>query len=74
MPEWLSALAAQTSDAVLVTVAHAEGSVPREPGAKMVVTQDRQYDTIGGGHLELCACEFARKMLQLSANDLHGLR
>jgi xanthine dehydrogenase accessory factor len=46
-----------------VTVAVAEGSCPREPGAKMLVTADGQSDTVGGGHLEMRACEIARAML-----------
>ncbi|MEB0135750.1 xanthine dehydrogenase accessory protein XdhC [Actimicrobium sp. CCC2.4] len=50
-------------NAVLVTVASVEGSAPREAGATMLVTQDGQRDTIGGGHLELRACEIARAML-----------
>jgi xanthine dehydrogenase accessory factor len=77
MAEWLNALAnpaATMTSAVLVTVAGAEGSVPREPGAKMVVTTDGQFDTIGGGHLEFCACEYARKMLALPASDIAGQR
>ncbi|MFT5535339.1 MAG: xanthine dehydrogenase accessory factor [Burkholderiaceae bacterium] len=49
--------------AVLVTVASVAGSAPREAGATMLVTQDSQRDTIGGGHLELRACEIARAML-----------
>ena len=49
--------------AVLVTVAIVEGSGPRETGAKMLVTRARQLDTIGGGHLELCAVDLARAML-----------
>ncbi|MES2018245.1 MAG: xanthine dehydrogenase accessory protein XdhC [Pseudomonadota bacterium] len=61
MDEWLT----QTSDAaVLVTVAQVEGSAPREPGARMLVTAARAFDTIGGGHLELRAIEIARAMLQ----------
>jgi xanthine dehydrogenase accessory factor len=63
MFEWLTALLAQQAPAVLITVAQAEGSVPREAGAKMLVAVDRQFDTIGGGHLELTACNFAREML-----------
>jgi len=59
--EWLTARI--TEPAVLVTVAIVEGSGPREPGAKMLVTADGQVDTIGGGHLELCAVEVARRML-----------
>ena len=49
--------------AVLVTVAVVEGSGPREPGTKMLVTRERQFGTIGGGHLELRAVEIARAML-----------
>jgi len=49
---------------VLVTVAIVEGSGPREPGAKMLVTAQGQVDTIGGGHLEMCAVEVARGMLE----------
>jgi xanthine dehydrogenase accessory factor len=48
---------------VLVTVAAVEGSVPREPGAKMLVDAERQWGTVGGGHLELRGVETARAML-----------
>lgn len=61
MDEWLTARISEP--AVLVTVAIVEGSGPREPGAKMLVTANGQHDTIGGGHLELCAIELARGML-----------
>lgn len=61
MNEWLTARI--DGPAVLVTVAIVEGSGPREPGAKMLVTAAGQVDTIGGGHLELCAVEVARAML-----------
>jgi xanthine dehydrogenase accessory factor len=61
MNEWLTAQT--TEPAVLVTVAIVEGSGPREPGAKMLVTARGQHDTIGGGHLEMCAVELARAML-----------
>lgn len=69
MSNWLDALTtlitqpAQTTTAILVTVAQVEGSGPREPGAKMVVTAVGQFDTIGGGHLELQAIRIAREML-----------
>jgi len=62
MNPWLNA--ALAGPAVLVTVAITEGSVPREAGAHMLVTADAQADTIGGGHLELCALEVARAMLR----------
>ena len=62
MNEWLTAQVSEP--AVLVTVAIVEGSGPREPGAKMLVTARGQHDTIGGGHLEMCAVELAREMLE----------
>jgi len=64
MLDWL---APAGEPAVLVTVARAEGSVPREAGAHMLVTAGGQQDTIGGGHLELKALGVAREML---AGDL----
>ncbi len=60
MDDWLTA---PDGPAVLVTVAAVQGSAPREAGAKMLVTAARQFDTIGGGHLELRAVELARAML-----------
>jgi xanthine dehydrogenase accessory factor len=61
MEDWLQAAGGEP--AVLVTVAIAEGSVPREPGAKMLVGATNVAGTIGGGHLELRAIDFARTML-----------
>jgi xanthine dehydrogenase accessory factor len=61
MNEWLTAQVSEP--AVLVTVAIVEGSGPREPGAKMLVTARGQHDTIGGGHLEMCAVDLARAIL-----------
>lgn len=49
---------------VLVTVAHVEGSTPREAGAKMIVTRESARHTIGGGHLEWRAIEIAREVLR----------
>lgn len=53
------------SAAVLVTVAAVKGSVPREPGARMLVRAQDFDDTIGGGHLEHRALDIARAMLRL---------
>ncbi|MEC5163934.1 MULTISPECIES: xanthine dehydrogenase accessory protein XdhC [unclassified Janthinobacterium] len=61
MDNWLTSAGDQA--AVLVTVAIVEGSGPREAGAKMLVSADRLFDTIGGGHLEMRAIEVARGML-----------
>ena len=49
--------------AVLVAVAAARGSVPREAGTAMVVTADGIVGTIGGGHLEFEATRIAREAL-----------
>lgn len=50
--------------AVLITVARVDGSVPREPGARMLVDARGQWGTVGGGHLELRGIETARAMLE----------
>lgn len=50
--------------AVLITVARVDGSVPREPGARMLVDAFSQWGTVGGGHLELRGIETARAMLE----------
>jgi len=68
----LRACAASATPAVLVTVAGAKGSVPREPGAKMIVTADRLIGTIGGGHLEWKATEIARRLL--GGDDVEALQ
>jgi xanthine dehydrogenase accessory factor len=60
MDDWLIAT---SEPAVLVTVARGEGSVPREPGARMLVSASGQWGTVGGGHLELRGIETARAML-----------
>jgi xanthine dehydrogenase accessory factor len=49
--------------AVLVVVATANGSTPREPGAAMAVTASAVAGTIGGGHLEYEALRIARDAL-----------
>lgn len=64
MTDWLDGLAALRDEPlVLVTVADTKGSTPREVGAKMLVTRDASIGTIGGGHLEYKALEFARESL-----------
>lgn len=47
---------------VRVVVADVKGSAPREVGAAMLVWQDGQSGTIGGGRLELDASHEARSM------------
>jgi len=74
MRSWLDALHEQTASCILVTVATLAGSGPRDPGAKMLVTATSSFDTIGGGHLELCAMDIARTMLSLPAGTLAAER
>lgn len=49
--------------AVWVGVTATRGSVPRETGAAMLVTENETAGTIGGGHLEYKAIEFARERI-----------
>jgi len=72
MDNWLSLAAGGAAPAILVTVAIVEGSVPREPGARMLVDAVRQWGTVGGGHLELRGAEVARAML--AAGDTRRLQ
>ena len=55
---------AEGRPAVVVEVSAAQGSVPREAGARMLVGVRDVLGTIGGGHLELKAIASARQMLQ----------
>ena len=52
--------------AALVTILATEGSAPRGPGARMVVTETGLAGTIGGGALEHQATAQARKILALA--------
>jgi xanthine dehydrogenase accessory factor len=47
--------------AMVVEVADARGSVPRDAGTRMLVSRDDVHGTIGGGHLELQAIALARE-------------
>lgn len=70
MKAWLPVLheRLRTESALIrVAVATVRGSAPREPGASMLVGEQRVDGTIGGGHLELKATEIARGMLKQSA-------
>jgi xanthine dehydrogenase accessory factor len=66
MSEWIAqALAAVTRGETLAmaSVVGAQGSTPREIGARMLVWPDRFTGTIGGGSLERQALDQARKLL-----------
>ena len=75
MSAWQQAVAAlreQQTPAVLVSVDSIVGSTPREPGARMIVTAQHLYGTIGGGNLEYQACRIARN--QLARGGVDGLQ
>ena len=57
--------------AVLVTVAATRGSVPRAPGAHMVVSVAQAQGSVGGGRLEQRAIEIARERLVADAPTPH---
>jgi xanthine dehydrogenase accessory factor len=57
----------------MVTVVGAQGSTPRETGARMLVWADRFTGTIGGGSLERQALDQGRKLLGQDARR-HALQ
>ncbi|MGQ0560078.1 MAG: xanthine dehydrogenase accessory protein XdhC [Sphingosinicella sp.] len=65
MPDWAdqARAALRQGPAALVTILAVEGSAPRGPGARMVVTKAGIAGSIGGGALEHQSIDQARKML-----------
>ncbi len=67
MIDWLAFVdeAIRESDPrVLVTIAQARGSAPRETGAKLLVSTTGIVGSIGGGNLEYRAIDTARHLLE----------
>jgi xanthine dehydrogenase accessory factor len=60
--------------AMVVEVVQADGSTPREAGARMLVAANTVEGTIGGGHLELKAIADARAALAQGQVDLKTTR
>ncbi|GAA2497461.1 xanthine dehydrogenase accessory protein XdhC [Terrabacter carboxydivorans] len=63
---WLAAVEQLRTDrvpGVLVTLVSVRGHAPREAGAKMVVSAERTWGSIGGGNLEATAVARARELL-----------
>lgn len=58
---------------VRVVIASVQGSSPREVGAAMLVWEDGQSGTIGGGALEFQAARAAREMSDEAALTRHSL-
>ncbi|MCV9938735.1 xanthine dehydrogenase accessory protein XdhC [Boseaceae bacterium BT-24-1] len=63
-------LAANLTDgAVIVRIAEAQGSTPREAGATMIVSARGSAGTIGGGQLEFHCIDLARNLLDSSGSQ-----
>src|SRR3569623_222495 len=56
----------------LITILATEGSAPRGPGPRMLVTARGQAGTLGGGALEWRAAEPARAILALPPGSWRG--
>jgi xanthine dehydrogenase accessory protein XdhC len=70
--DWLEAaqqLRAARTPSVIVTLAMVRGHAPRNGGAKMVVSADGLFGTVGGGNLEATAIARARAMLAEGAAE-----
>ncbi|MBV9203873.1 MAG: xanthine dehydrogenase accessory protein XdhC [Actinobacteria bacterium] len=70
--DWLSAAQQLRHDGqpgVLVTVAEVRGHAPRQAGAKMVVSRDRAWGSVGGGNLEESAITRAREMIESGTTE-----
>lgn len=71
MTTWIEAVArlrAAREPGVLVTVTDVRGHAPRDAGAKMVVSVDRTWGSIGGGNLEEEAVLRARDLIAAAAD------
>lgn len=55
---------------VLVTLTQVRGHAPRAVGAKMVVTAEETWDSIGGGNLEEVAIAAARSLIARRSADV----
>lgn len=71
MIEWLDTMRriAPREALAMVSVLATEGSAPRGPGTRMLVTCEANYGTIGGGKLEFQATLQAREILDLPAGS-----
>ncbi|MGA7329310.1 MAG: xanthine dehydrogenase accessory protein XdhC [Rhodomicrobium sp.] len=72
MTSWLHIIAERavhSGAAVRIVMLRADGSVPREAGAAMIVTAECTEGTIGGGALELDAIATARSMLPAASGE-----
>ena len=72
MMDWLRAVQQLRHDGqpgVLVTVIEVRGHAPREAGAKMVVSRERSWGSVGGGNLEATAVARARELIESGTDE-----
>ena len=67
--EAVQQLVSENQDYVLITVLGTRGSTPRNSGTKMVVSNSKCYQTIGGGNLEYKAIDKAHELLQKPCSE-----
>jgi xanthine dehydrogenase accessory factor len=70
--DWLQAAQQLRHDGqpgVLVTVIEVRGHAPREAGAKMVVSRELSWGSVGGGNLEATAIARARELISSGAGE-----
>ena len=70
--DWLRAvqqLRDNREPGVLVTIIEVRGHAPREAGAKMVVSREASWGSVGGGNLEATAVARAREMISSGAAE-----
>jgi xanthine dehydrogenase accessory factor len=70
--DWLNAAQRLRYDGqpgVLVTVIEVRGHAPREAGAKMVVSREVSWGSVGGGNLEATAIARARELISSGAAE-----
>ncbi|MEZ4606391.1 MAG: xanthine dehydrogenase accessory protein XdhC [Deinococcales bacterium] len=58
---------------IMVTVSHVRGHAPREVGAKMLVSRQGIFGTVGGGNLEAEAIKKALELLNLKRASAESL-
>ena len=66
----MRSLSSQGIPFVVVTVIETLGSAPREVGARIVVTENETFDSIGGGKLEYEAARRAQEILEWPSDKL----
>ena len=74
MHTWIEAvnqLHRQGEAYVIVTILGSRGSTPRDSGTKMVIAREKNYGTIGGGHLEFQATAVASQMVHEGLERQH---